>query len=336
MRTVLLALSTGLLVALPAKADNWANKIFGGQPGTPIVQDFGTIARGAQLQATLKMTNIYKVPLTITNTSVSCRCVSVETPVGTVIPPSGTADFVIKMDGKLVTGLKQVYVNVTFGPQFVSTANIVVTANARQDVVLNPGEIDFGTVGRGQSVSRSIEVECAGKKDWRVLKVTKSEKAPFELRVENMPMRNTSGYTVIGYKLTATLKGDAVVGAFHETVDLETNDATQKTVSFLVVGKVDSPVAAAPNPVQLANLKLGSTAKATVVVQANQPFRITGVQGAGNDINLVVSQNQKMPVHIIEVQITPQTPGALSRELILQTDMGGESVKVRVQGNVNP
>ena len=78
MRTTFLALSIAALFGLaqPALAeDSWANKIFGGQPGAAIVQDFGVVAGGTQLQATLKMTNIYKVPLEITHIEVSCGCV---------------------------------------------------------------------------------------------------------------------------------------------------------------------------------------------------------------------------------------------------------------------
>jgi len=41
-------------------------------------------------------------------------------------------------------------------------------------------------------------------------------------------------------------------------------------------------------------------------------------------------------VHIVQVQMTPQQAGALSREFVLQTDMRGETVVVRVEGMVNP
>jgi hypothetical protein len=348
MRTTFLALSVASIAALlvgarPAMAeDSWANKIFGGQPGTPVMQDFGVVAGGAQLQAVLKMTNIYKVPLTITHVEVSCGCVKTEPDTkdgkpAMVLPPNGTGNFIINMDGTRFAGHKEVKVSVTFGPQFVSTATILVQANARQDVVLNPGKIDFGVVGRGQQIQpQTIDVECAGIRDWKVIGFQpRSATAPFALRMDPLPLRMANNAPIVGYRLTANLRPDAPAGKFSETVELRTNNPIQPVVTFLVVGSVESPVVAEPSNLQVAGLHVGSPQMRQIVVRANQPFKITNVQGNGTDIRLV-PDNASRPVHIVQVQVTPQQPGVLSREFVLQTDMGGESVVVHVQGTVNP
>jgi hypothetical protein len=340
MRTTFLALSIAALFvgARPATAaDSWANKIFGGQPGAAVVQDFGVVAGGAQLQAKLRMTNIYKVPLEITHIEVSCGCVKAE-PDMKILQPNQTAELIINMDGTRFQGQKQVSVSVTFGPKFISTATILVKANARQDVVLNPGQINFGTVGRGQQGQpQTIDVECAGIRDWQVVKVVprSGDKTPFTLKVDPLPLRMANNATIVGYRLTALLKADAPVGKLDEAVDLETNNPLQRKVTFWVVGNVESAVVAEPSNLQVAGLRVGNPQMRQIVVRANQPFRITNVQGNANDIKLV-SDNRSIPVHIVQVQVTPQQPGALSREFVLQTDMGNETVVVRVQGNVNP
>ena len=339
MRSTFLALSiAALLVGVRpvSAADSWANKIFGGQPGAAIIQDFGVVAGGAQLQAKLKMTNIYKVPLEITKIDVSCGCVKAE-PETKILQPNQSTDLVINMDGTRFAGHKEVSVSVTFGPQFVSTATILVKANARQDVVLNPGQINFGNVGRGQqAAAQTIDVECAGIAGWKVVEVVqRSANAPFVLKIDNLPPRMANGASIVGYRLSATLKTDAQTGKFSEPVDLKTNNPLQPMVTFLVNGNIESPVVAEPNNLQVAGLKVGNSSMRQIVVRANQPFKITNVQGNGNDIKLV-SDNASRPVHIVQVQVTPQQPGALSREFVLQTDMGGESVVVRVQGTVNP
>lgn len=333
MRMVVLTLSV-LVCSSSAQADSWANKIFGGSPNVPIVHDFGVVAKGAQLQTTLKMTNIYKVPLDVTHIRVSCGCVEAKESLKQ-IPPNGTADLVIKMDATRFTGAKTVNIFVTFGPQFVSTANLIVSANARGDIVLNPGEIDFGTAQRGASISRSIEIECAGKKDWKVVEIQKGQKAPFDLKAEVLPPRQINGAPVIGYRLTATLKPGADMGAFRETVDLKTNDPAQPVVSFFVSGNIGARVTVAPNPIQVAGLRLGARTTAKVVVTANEPFQIVGVQGAGADV-AVTLPTRAAPTHVLDVTVSPTAPGMLNRELILQTSMGGETVRVIVQGMVNP
>jgi hypothetical protein len=325
-------------------ADSWANKVFGGQPGIDIVQDFGVVAGGTQLQATLKMTNIYKVPLTITQINVSCGCVRTEPddprkqnvqPI--TIQPNQTADFVIKMDGTKFQGHKQVTVDVTFGPQFISTATIKVKANAAQNVVLNPGSIEFETVGRGQQVARTIDVECAGIAGWKVVEVgQRNGRPPFDLKIENLPPRMANGAGIVGYRLTATLKADAAPGKFSEAIDLKTNNPGQPIVTFFVNGNVESAVVALPNNLQVPGLKVGVPSMRQVIVRGSQPFAITGIQGNDGAVKLVPSDNAMTPVHIVQVQVTPQSPGALNREFIVQTNLSGESVIVRVQGNVTP
>src|SRR5207237_4297320 len=63
-----------LTSALHAQQPAWADKLFGSET----VHDFGTVGRGAQLRYTFKMTNIYKVPLEITDVRVQCGCVKAE------------------------------------------------------------------------------------------------------------------------------------------------------------------------------------------------------------------------------------------------------------------
>ncbi len=41
-----------------------------------LVHDFGVVPHGQQLKYTFKMTNIWKVPLQITDIRVSCSCTS--------------------------------------------------------------------------------------------------------------------------------------------------------------------------------------------------------------------------------------------------------------------
>jgi len=287
MRTTFLALSIVALfgAARPAMAeDSWANKIFSGQPGIAIVQDFGVVAGGAQLQANLKMTNIYKVPLTVTDIKVSCGCVDAKSAVK-ILQPNQSANLIIKMDGTRFTGHKEVSVHVTFGPQFVSTATILVKADARQDVVLNPGGINFNVVRRGQQVApQTIDVECAGIRDWKVVEVKlRSANAPFTLKIENLQPRTANNAVIVGYRLTADLKANAPAGKFSETVDLKTNNPLQPDVTFLVEGNIESPVVAEPSKLEV-GLRVGNPSVQQIVVRANQPFKITGINGNQPDI----------------------------------------------------
>src|SRR5262245_46654633 len=101
----------------------WAQKVFFGVTG----HDFGTCPRGAQLKFRFKMKNIYAVPLSITNIRTSCNCLTY-----TVNPPSQTLQaqeegyIDINMDASRFQGPKTIYLYVTVGPQFISTAVLQV------------------------------------------------------------------------------------------------------------------------------------------------------------------------------------------------------------------
>lgn len=332
MRKAVLALMLSCLVAAPAAAQSgaWANKLFNNETS----HDFGVVPRGAQLKHSFKLTNIYKVPLEITNMRVSCGCVT-PTKSANIIQPGETAYIHINMDGTRFTGAKSVTIYVTVGPQFVSTASLVVTANARTDVVFNPGEIDFGAVNRGQTASRPIDVEYAGSFDWRVVEIVKSSTSPFELQVQELPRKVTT-FPTKGYRITATLKPNAPAGPFKQEVILKTNDPASPVLTFVVSGNIRASLNVAPNPISLAGLKVGESLGKKIVVTGAAPFRITGIEGAGDGVTLEVSSNAASTTHILDLKIEPRVAGDISKTLILRTDMDNETATIVLEGTVAP
>src|SRR5262245_2952742 len=126
MRKAVVALFALTLVCQSAAAQStaWADKLFGGDT----VHDFGTVPRGAQSKYSFKMTNIYKVPLEITGIRATCGCVT-PTPSTKILQPNETAYLHINMDGTRFSGHKSVRVFVTVGPEYISTATLVISAN---------------------------------------------------------------------------------------------------------------------------------------------------------------------------------------------------------------
>src|SRR5215218_8047475 len=89
MRTVVLACLALFLFGSAGSAQPsgaWADKLFSNE----LTHDFGVVPRGAQLKHSFKITNIYKVPLEITDVRVSCGCLKAE-PSSKVIQPNETA-----------------------------------------------------------------------------------------------------------------------------------------------------------------------------------------------------------------------------------------------------
>ena len=96
-----------------------------------------------------------------------------ENPRCEVLQPLETGTIDITMDARRFTAAKTVTIQVTVGqpPNFNSTALLTVSANSRQDVVFNPGVVAFGVVPQGQAVTKDLQVDYAGKLEWRIVKV---------------------------------------------------------------------------------------------------------------------------------------------------------------------
>jgi hypothetical protein len=320
---------SALVPSAAAQSAPWANKLFGGTPG----HDFGTVARGAQLKHSFKMTNIYKVPLEITNVRIECGCVTA-TLSTKLLQPNETAQLHINMDSSRFSGHKSVPVHITVGPEFVSTATVLITAHARQDVVFNPGEIDFGAVGKSQTPTRSIDVEHAGDPSWRVSEIVKSASAPFDLRVEQLPQK-VGGFVTVGYRIFATLKPTAAPGSFKQEVILKTNDSQASVITFNIIGTVKNSLNVAPNPVNLGSLQVDALDSTKIVVSGSRPFRIIAIEGLEGGLTMALPDRQTT-THILDLRVQPRVAGPLRKQITLRTDLDNEAVTLTVEGVVAP
>jgi Protein of unknown function (DUF1573) len=332
MRKAALALFAVLTFspALVAQQTAWADKLFGGE----ISKDFGTVTKGAQLKHSFKITNIYKVPLDITEIKVSCGCVRAEAS-AKVLQPNETATLNITMDGRQFVGSKTVRVMVTVGPKFISTATLTVSANARGDVAFAPTEIDFGNLHRGQTPTKTIDIEYVGSMaDWRVTEIVKNATAPFELKVEELP-RVGNGPPRRGYRIVATMKADPPTGSFKQEVVLKTNDPAAGVLTFPIIGNVQAGLAVSPSPILVRDMKVGESQTKKVFVKASRPFRVTGIEGQGDGVTVEIP-NQKDTTLVLTVQINPTKAGDLRRQLLIRTDLDNDTTPLMIEATIEP
>jgi hypothetical protein len=323
MRTGLTAILVLLSAAAAASAQGWADKMF--EDG--LSHDFGTVARGTQLKHSFTITNIYAVRMEITEIKSGCGCVSA-TAAKRVLEPHEKTTIDVSMDGKRFQGPKTVWVRVKVGPDYVSTAELKVSANSRGDVVLNPGEVSFGSVTQGQTPTKEIDVEYAGVVRWQVTDVVVGD-APYAASVKETYRKQGQ----VGYRLTVTLKSDAPAGVLKHTLYLKTNDQASPTVPVLVEATVQSSLTAAPSPMNLGTVKVGETYKRLVVVRGGKIFRVTGVDGLGEGIDLASAPaGTESEVQYVNFKCTFDKPGPFRRELKIKTNAQDAPVTVVIEG----
>ena len=158
------------------------------------------------------------------------------------------------------------------GPTFVEV-DLNLTCFIRGDIVMNPGQIDFGIVRRSEKMPpASLTLTYAGgRSDWEVTKMkTQTSKVKAELRELS---RTADGQ--INYALTATLQPGVPNGYFKDEITLITNDQSSPSSRSR---SWPTSRARSPSPRRSstsAAFRPGQTVSKTVLVRSAQPFSIT-------------------------------------------------------------
>jgi hypothetical protein len=329
MRNGILALLVLGLTTATAPAQAWAEKMFKGT----LTHDFGTQPHGAQLVHKFTITNIYAVRMEITNVKSGCGCVTA-TPAKRVLEARESTEIVVRMDARRFTGPKTVGVRVSVGPEFVSSAELRVTANSRPDVVFNPGEVNFGSVTRGQTPAQTIDVEYAGALDWQVTEAIARD-TPFEVAVSELYRRLAADNKTrqVGYQLKVTLKPDAPMGSLKHDVFLKTNDPASPVVSVLVEANVQSAVTVSPAALSLGAVKLDSPQTKKVVIRGSKPFHVTEVEGLSEGVELGVPlATADALIQTITFKIQLGKEGEFRKELKIKTTLQDSAVNFTLDG----
>lgn len=327
MRKAYLAIVALVIAVAPASAEAWAEKMF--KDG--LTHDFGVVPRGAQLVHRFTITNIYAVRMEITNVKSGCGCVSA-TMTKRVLEPRESTTLEVRMDGKRFVGPKTVGVSITVGPEFISTAELKITANGRTDVVFNPGQVDFASVVKGQTPIKQVDVEYAGLLDWKVDQVLAKD-VPYTARIEELYRRKTRAGNQVGYRLSVSLKADAPVGTHKHNMYLKTNDPNNALVPILIESSVQSLVQVAPPQLDLGAIKTDTQLIRRVVVRGNKPFSIKGVEGTGSGVELGSEITAREAVaHFLTFKCQATKEGAFRHEIKISTSLQETPVSVLIEG----
>jgi len=199
--------------------------------------DFGTVARGSQVRHAFSLINRSDQEIRIADWRTKCGCTNVR--VGAkVIPPGTQTTIEATIDTTKFLGYKPSGLTLIFDrPTFVEV-DLNLTCFIRGDIVMNPGQMDFGIVRRSDKMPpASLTLTYAGgRSDWEVTKMkTQSSKLKAELRELS---RTADGH--INYSLTATLQPGVSNGYFKDEITLLTNDQSSPSIPISVVANIQS------------------------------------------------------------------------------------------------
>lgn len=309
---IVLSVAVVLSCGAAAQAQEWARKMF-----ETTSHDFGTVARGAKAEFRFKLSNIYLEEVHIKEVRSGCKCTipSIERDTlatyedGAILATFNTRAFI---------GQRKATVTVVFDKPNYAEVQLQVTGFIRSDIVVEPGEVAFGTVEAAAPAERIIKISYDGRPDWEISEIRSSSEF-----VEAEAVETQHEGTKIGYDMTVRLLAGAPPGYLKEQLTLVTNDARAAEVPIDVEGRVLSGLTVSPSSLFLGTLKPGSKVKKTVVVQAKQPFHITAINC--DDDSLVGSAPKTASrQHAVPLTFTAgETSGRRSYTVQIDTDLPG-------------
>jgi hypothetical protein len=332
MRTPCLAFLLLLGIAGSACAQDWAKKMF-----SETSHDFGKVARGAKVEYSFTIENIYEEDAHISACYSSCECTTPQLE-KRFLKTWEKAELKAVVNTRDYWGQRDVTITVKFDAPFPAEVQVHIHAHIRSDVVVQPEEVQFGTVKLGSVLQRQVRINYAGRSDWQIVNVENANPAIQTQLVETARVGNK-----VSYDLITTLKGDAPVGYIKDNLILVTNDAVTKNARFPVSVEaiVASPLTVQPNPLLIGVLKKGQPATKQLVVRSTAteptPFRITAVHC--DDPRFEVRPPEKASVmHLLPVTFKGgDAEGRITAKLRLETDLPNVApVEVVVNVQVTP
>jgi Protein of unknown function (DUF1573) len=311
------------LCAATASAEQWADKMFNEKS-----VDFGGVPRAAKIEHEFVITNPYKEDVHIAAVRSSCGCTEPRI-VNDTLKSWEKGKIIAAFNTQAFTGQRGATVTVTFDRPKWAEVQLHVKGYIRTDVVLNPGQVNFGSVPEGEAGDKTIHIRYAGRGDWKITGV-KSDSPYLTATVKEADRSNGQ----VGYDLDVKLANDAPAGYLNDQLVISTNDSRNQ-FPVKVEGRIVPQLTVSPPSLLLGTLQPGETVKKQIVVKGAVPFKIVEIHGGNGAFEFKTSDETKA-VHLVPLEFkAPEKPGTFACRIEIITDMDGhKSVTLSANGKI--
>ncbi len=319
----------------------WGSKMF---EVTDI--NFGSVAKGADASVQVKVRNVYKEDIQVTNLSTGCGCVSwddlkattLQSPLPIVIPSGQQRILTLRLDTVRYDGERKSKASISLlDPVHAAstTVDLPVHAYIRKDIVITPGSVNFGVVDVGAGAERKVDIHYAGRPDWRLMEARATNP---NLTVALRETTRANG--LVNYELLVTLKPEAPVGTVRDQVVMLTDDANNPRVSVLVEARVEADIAI--TDLQFGALAPGQSKTTNVIIRGRKPFKIDELYREKKDQSKVPDDAFKVKldkiqstVHSLPITFTaPDAAGAFEEEFFVKIGDRAQPIPFKARGRV--
>lgn len=305
-------ITLGVLFGAVTTAQAGAQQYF-----TENLKDFGTTPRGPVLVHYFMLRNTSGQPVTIGQPRVSCGCTSASV-IKSQLAPGETTAVVAHMDSRRIPQanvVKQVTIYVPFLSPVLEEVQLAVRAIARDDLVMTPETLAFGTVRKGQGGKATVRVTFYSDPNWQILEATSTG-----VYVKPEVVAAGRQGSQVTYDVTANLDPACPVGNWTADVWLKTSGAGVDRLRVPVTVTVVAPIAVNPDAVRFGDVKIGDTSEQRVIIQGAAPFKVLEVKGADDGLKATPLSQDARPVQVLKLEYTPTVAGDLAKSLEIVTD----------------
>lgn len=285
---------------------------------TETSKDFGTSPQGPVLTHYFYFKNTSDKAVTMGAPRVSCGCVSATILKGQLQPGETTA-VVAYLDTKkipVVNAQRVITVYVPFLAPVAEEVQLKVSATARNDLVMSPDTLAFGTVRKGAGGKATTKVTFFSDAKWVVSEPTSSG-----AYIKPAVKEAKRGSGEVAYEVTAELDPACPAGNWTADIWVKTSTPGMEKLRIPVTVNVINTIAVNPEAVTFGDVKVGQPSEQKVILQASGKFKILEVKGADDgEVKVKDTNPDSGPVHILLVTFTPKKAGDIKKSIEIVTD----------------
>ena len=302
-----------LMLALflcPCQGQEWARQMF-----TEFDHDFGVVPMGTNPVYKFKIKNKYEETIQLRGVTSSCGCTTA-TLSKNQLASQEEGELICQFNSNVGLGFKQATVTVQFAEPFVGEVQVTVKGTIRNDVLIEPAQLEFGSFSPGKSPRLTTSLSRFMSPNWRIKDV---RSVYSNVGVTLTPKYR--GQDKVVYDLVAEIKPGAEAGRIQaDLVVIATDGFTDSQIRIPMNGIVTSPLTINPETLTFRAVNAGQEAKQRVILKADKEFKLLDV--TCEDRNFTVRADGKSAkVHFVEVLYTGDRPGTFEADLTFVTDL---------------
>lgn len=302
-----------MLIALccsPSQGQEWARQMF-----TEFDHDFGVVPMGTNPVFKFKIKNKYEETIRIRGVTSSCGCTTASVSKNQLASQE-EGELVCQFNSNVGLGFKQATITVQFAEPFVGEVQVAVKGTIRNDVLIEPAQLEFGSFSPGKSPKLTTNLSRFMSPNWRIKDVRSV--------YSNVGVTLTPSYRgqdKVVYELAAEIKPSAEPGRIQaDLVVIATDGFTDAQIRIPMSGIVTSALTINPETLTFRSVNPGEEAKQRVILKADREFKLIDV--TCEDRNFTVRADGKSSkVHFVEVLYTGEKPGTFEADLTFVTDL---------------